>query len=272
MPRTPALFAGPIEFMDVGTGKQISIPLSAVSFLDGSISVDGYNNKAATDWLKYLATTGLLVPDSSPPSKPAMIITAANPGGTGNFIQITFSEFTADADPKFKVVVTETDTYKGLTIGTLPTVLGTTTIPGTHPGLVVVVGPVADIPAATVGAPLVGTLPKAPLYQAALDKDNKPLTAFSVQARGPGEADGVDTTVTIKEVDADKKTFTLVAIWSRTRTLTATEFQDPKYFGYEIKVEKPTGLPPAPGTYNLSGGSDALSLPAASASVQLVTG
>jgi hypothetical protein len=263
MPRTPSLASGPVEFTDAG--NQISLPLSSIFFDGNTIHAEGslYNSHkaAADDWLTYLAKIGEIVPDAQPPSKTAMVIKAKTAGSNGNFIQVQFSNFD-NTDPnnvKFDAAVTETDTYTGLTPGTIQPALtaqsGLIILPGTQP---------TDVPKA-------GTYPMAivsPNTAATVDipKNSGSGNAFTVQARADG-ADGALTQVTIKDVTAT--TFALVAAWKKSATqITASSLGST--FNYEITVSAPSGgtlSAPAPGTVTLSGGSDAASASAASAVV-----
>src|SRR5262245_36283160 len=96
MARTRAIANGPVDFTDPN-GKQISLPLTAVFFDGNAVKAEGdlYNaNKAIADpWLAYLAKNRLLVPDANPPTKTAMVVKARDPGSSGNFIQIEFTNF-----------------------------------------------------------------------------------------------------------------------------------------------------------------------------------
>ncbi len=273
MARTPALFNGPIDFTDPASGKQISLPLSSIYFDGSSIKAEGglytENQTVADPWLAYLSNSRLVVPDESPPAKPAMALTATNAGSSGNLIQITFSNFqpaAAPADTKFDAVVTEVDTYTGLKPSTIQDVLGATGGAGKQPGLVFVSAVSTDLPAPIVAGKLTGT-------PASLDiPKNGGGNAFTLQAKAGG-ADGALTTITIKDVNVPQSTFTLVATWTRTEK--GIKASDMSKFSYEIQVAAPNGATltaPAPGTITLSGGSDALALPAVKASANLVTG
>ncbi len=276
MARTPALFNGPIDFTDLASGKQISLPLSSVFFDGSSVKAEGdvyVAHKAAADaWLAYLAGTGLLAADKSPPAVPAMVITAKDAGASGNFIQMTFKNFVPDADPantKFDTVVSEVDTYTELKPATIQDTLGAAAGAGKQPGLVFVPGgAVTDMPAAVPETSMSGdpaTLP--------IPKNSGPGNAFTLQAKAAG-ADGALTKITIKDVNIAASTFTLIASWTKPKTsIKASQIQS--NFAYEIVVAPPSGgtlAPPAPGTVALSGGSDALARPAAKASANLVTG
>jgi hypothetical protein len=272
MARTRALANGPVELTD-SSGKQISLPLTAIFFDGNAVKAEGdlYTaNKALLDpWLAYLAAIGWLFPDAQPPVKTAMVIAAKDPGSNGNFIQIVFSNFdeTDPNDPKFDTTVTETNLYTGLTPPTVQTVLGANAGSGTKPGLVFVPG------AAPTDLPKAGSYPLtvtgANTFAAAdIPKDSGAGNAFTVQAKADG-ADGAQTKVEIKDVDTSASTFTLAANWDKTANQ-ITSSQVGSNFAYLITVAAPVGgsiSAPAAGTITLNGGSDAASAASASAAV-----
>ncbi len=280
MPKTVVLGNGPIAFTKQG-GQMLLIPLSALTLDGKTIQANPpYNEDEILQWLQYLVHSGVLTAGPTPAPKPAMTITAADPGSAGNYIQVTFSNIVLNlADPKkttFDAIITETDTYDKLSIDPdseffISKMLGTETKAGSKPGLVHIKD--ADTP----------SLPKKE------DNDYKLISgsdtqnsivpiphdsssdAFHVEAKKPGE-DGDNTTVTISNVNASAKTFTLVAVWNHKITsITLKNLEkDLQGSGYEIKVAKPTGgdyAIPAPGTISLSGGADARSASKASAIV-----
>lgn len=281
MSESAALGNGPVV-LTAQDGKLLLIPLSALTFdATGNIQATKWplysTYKTDIDpWLQYLVSIGSLIPAATPPPKPAMVIKAADAGAAGNNIQVVFSNIVPDpSDPTnaakttFDATITETDTYAGISFDSasqsfIKTVLGTETVTGTRPGLVHVKD--ADTPA----------LPKAGAYplggggasaksSATVTKD--PFgTAFNVEAKKNGQ-DGDKTTVTISNVDATAKTFTLVAVW--TQSVTGIKLADlpGKLAGYEITVNKPSGgdfAIPAPGPIGLSGGADAMAASTAS--------
>jgi hypothetical protein len=272
MARTRALANDPVELTDL-TGKQVSLPLTAIFFDGNAVKAEGdlYTaNKTILDpWLAYLAAIGWLFPDAQSPVKTAMVITAKDPGSNGNFIQVTFSSFdeTDPNDPKFDVAVTETNTYTGLTPATVQTVLGASAGTGTEPGLVFVPGAApTDLPKAG-SYPLTVTSPNT-FAAADIPKDSGAGNAFTVRAKADG-ADGAQTKVDIKDVDASASTFTLFAGWNKTASQ-ITSSQVGVNFAYLITVAPPAGgtiSAPVSGTITLNGGSDAASAAAASAAV-----
>lgn len=282
MPESAVLGNGPIT-LTAQDGKLLLIPLSALIFdATGSIKATKWplysKYQAIVDpWLQYLVSIGALTPGTTAPPKPAMVIQAADPGLAGNNIQVVFSNIVPDpanppdpAKTTFDATITETDTYPGLSFDSaslsfIKTVLGTEKTNGAKPGLVHVLD--ADTP----------DLPKADLYlltgggaaksSAKVTKDPSG-TAFTVEAK-KNSTEGNKTTVTISNVDATAKTFTLVATW--TQSVTGIKLADlPGKLnggGYEINVNVPVGgsfAIPAPGPIELSGGADAMTASAAS--------
>ena len=260
---TAVAATGPVVFTDRATGSQKSIPVSSLYFSnsDGTIKADRwapYNSGNAAfktgvdDWLKYLVTASILTPVEKSEPKAAMVITAKDPGSTGNTIELTVSnvhETTPDVFV-FDAVVKENDVYTGLTADTLKDVIGNTAGGGTKPGLVFV---------SSAGAPAV---PKAGDYPLTGDpaevevKKADDTVAFKLKAKAAG-ADGARTVVTIGAPDANDK-FTLTAKWQRSETNLAPADLQSK-FAYEITVTAPDGSPlavPGAGTTVLAGGAD----------------
>ena len=270
MSKTVVLGNGPVAFTDQN-GQMLLIPLSALTLDSNTIEAsDPYNTDEIRQWLQYLVTTGCLAAGPLAP-KAAMTIQAADPGLAGNNIQVVFSNIVPDpADPTnadkttFDATITETDTYNGLSFDSaspsfIKTVLGTETVTGTKPGLVHIKD--ADTP----------SLPKADSYPLTSGSDttkssvkipgNPSGNAFQVEAKKGGK-EGNNTTVTISNVDASAKTFTLTAVWTQTVTGIKRGGLPEGLQGnqYEIKVDKPAGgdfAIPAPGPIGLSGGADA---------------
>lgn len=268
MSKLEVLGNGPIAFTDQ-SGKMLLIPLTALTIDGNTIQASPpYDKDEIRQWLQYLVNIGSLTPGTAPSPKPAMVIQAADPGPAGNNIQVIFSNIVPDpGDPTnaakttFDATVTETDTYKGLSSDStspsfIKTVLGTDKAPKS--GLVHVLD--ADNP----------SLPKAGVYptgggasanSSAQIPGASSSTAFNVEAKKKGK-DGDNTTVTISNVDATAKAFTLTAVW--TQSVTGMKLKDlpDKLQGsskYEIIVNKPNGgdfAIPAPGTIGLRGGAD----------------
>jgi hypothetical protein len=284
---------GPVSLV-TSSGIQVSIPLTALYFdANGALQAGRWPlyNKFKTDvdpWLSYLVKNGELTPAASPPPVAAMVITAADPGPAGNNIQVTFSNITPDAvdpsDPtktKFDALVAETDSYTGLSydsgaanfinnvLGTAQ-VIGTVTAAGTQPGLVRVLDgdqptqPNAGDVQLTGGTAMANSTVAVP---------GPAGDAFHLVAKKLG-GDGDETKVTIANVDAVAKTFSLTATWSATipgitlADLPAKLAQN----GYEISVTDPSGgnaftTVPAAGAVKLTGGAGAQPASAARATV-----
>jgi hypothetical protein len=267
MPRTVVLGNGPIAFTEQG-GQMLLIPLSALTLDGNTIQANPpYNTKEISQWLQYLVNTGFLTAGSTPP-KPAMAITAADPGLAGNNIQVVFSNIVPDlADSTkttFDATITETDTYNGLSVDStspsfIKTVLGTETITGTKPGLVHIKD--ADTPVLPQTNNYLLTGGSASKYSSIQIPGDPSGNAFQVEAKKSGK-DGDNTKVTITNVDSSAKSFTLTAVWTQTVTSIKLGDLQVKLQGnqYEIKVDKPAGgdfAIPAPGPIGLSGGADA---------------
>ncbi|HMD96325.1 MAG TPA: hypothetical protein VKM93_03205 [Terriglobia bacterium] len=284
---------GPLEFTDAN-GNQVSIPLSALQFVNGSLGVNssiwtpftGYaaDEKAViNDLLAYASGQGLITPAVVPAPKPALTVKAVSPGSMGNNIQVTVAVSpAASGDPTqatFSITVTETDTWTGLTSGTIESVLGSDKSTGSTPGLVHVVdGSVTktptDLPAPLASTPLVAAAsPTTSATLAVMDATANPV--FTLEAKGVG-SDGNTTSVAIS-VDTTTKTFTLAATWTKPAltglTIADVAAQVKSNLNYEIAVSAPASglisVPAATGSsvIQLSGGSDGTSPTAASATV-----
>jgi hypothetical protein len=279
----------PVEFTDTN-GNQVSIPLSALEFdANNNLTVTGWPGyttyKAQVDpYLQYLAAAGAIraAPVAVTTSKPAMVISAADPGSAGNNLQVAFGNITPDpANPDdatkttFDATITEQESYKQLGVDAnapnfVKKVLGTQTITGSQPGAVHVHD--ADTP----------TLPKAGIYPLggggnnANSAANIPANtgggeAFTVEARKSG-GDGDATTVTIADVDTQANTFSLTTAWSQNVTGIKLADLPGKLQGnsYAISVAPPTSgsfAVPAAGKSGLLGGADAQAAQAAKTTV-----
>jgi hypothetical protein len=270
---------GPVT-LTTAAGQQISIPLSALYFdSTNTIHADHWplytKYKSDVDpWLSYLVKDGALTAGTAPAPIPALLVSAADPGQAGNNIQLTISNVTAST---FDALVTQTDTYATLSFDPaapnfIKKVLGTQTIAGSQPGLVHILD--ADNPAQ----------PKAQSYSLSGGNNTTPGSAvagadptgnaFTLTAKKNG-ADGNKTSVTISNVNAAAKTFTMVATWS-SQPITAIKLSDlpgkltgAGASGYEIAVAAPTGgyAIPAAGMVPLVGGANPQSAVTATATV-----
>ena len=288
MATTPTVLGNaPLEYTDPNTGKQVSIPLSALFFDPTHNNQLSVNTKIWTpavppfipSLLADLAQQGLIVPVPAATQKPAMTLTAADTGSAGNGIKVTISAVKPNVDPTqttFTVKIEETDTYTGLTAASIVTILGTDKTPGTQPGLVHVVQsttPANGLPAAVSKqaftqptAPPPPPLP-GPNAQSVLTNNAKtPVPFLTLEAKRIGP-DGALTVVTIANVTAT--TFDLTAYWSKTVS-GVTMATLPSNVAYELAISPPpSGIisPPAAASVQLSGGTDGSSATAASAIV-----
>lgn len=286
MAQVAVIGSGPVTLTS-SAGQQLSIPITALYFdSSNALKADRWplyaKFKADVDpWLSYLVTKGELTPSAQPAATPAIMISAADPGQSGNNILITFSNITPDpANPNdptkttFDAIVVETDTYTNLSFDPaspnfVKKVLGTQTLVGSQPGLVHVLD--ADNPSA----------PKSKVYQlgsggaaakSLVAVDGDPTgTAFNLEAKKVG-LDGDKTKVTISNVDAAGKTLSLVAAWS-SQPITGIKVGDLpgklQQNSYEILAKAPASgfAVPAAATVGLSGGADPRTASAASATV-----
>lgn len=282
---------GPLEFTNAN-GRQISIPLSALYFdSSGTLQVDSNwatasGLKPGTGLLGYAQSEGLITPAPAPPPFAAMIIKAADQGTGGNNIQIAISDISPATDPTqttFSITVTETDVYQGLSVGTIESTLGSSTVSGsslvpvktgTSPGLVQVESGSVD----TSGFPnsINGSLTGDP-GELAVDGEGSPAVVFTLLAKKAGP-DGATTQVDISPDNgsppsSSNPTFTLTATWSKmvndvTLGTLASTIQSE--LGYEITASLPGSgaySVPAAAQSTLGGGT-----PGTSASATLFTG
>ena len=270
---------GPLEFTNA-KGQQISIPLSALYFdPSGTLQVDSVwatasGLKGGSGLLAYVQSEGLITPAPAPSPFPAMIIKAADPGTGGNNITVQITDVSPAADPTqttFTIVVTEVDTYTGLTAASIERTIGSSKIQGSSlvsvttgsmPGLVQVESGSVDIN----GIPdsLSDTLDGNPATLD-VDGDGSPAIVFTLLAKKTG-ADGALTQVqilpdTTSPPTSGATTFTLTATWTKTVTgvnLTNLQTLAQNELGYEITVSLPASgaySVPAAATSTLSGGT-----------------
>jgi hypothetical protein len=284
MATTPTVLGnGPLEYTDPNSGKQISIPLSALFFdpkNNNQLSIDPSkwpdpNTTPITlpgfipSILKNLVQQQLILPAPTPVPKQAMIITATDPGTAGNGIKVTTAITASNPDPTqtvFSVQVEETDVYTGLTISTISQVLGTDKKASANPGLLhVVLGTLAGsgVPgkvskqAFTLSPPPPPPAPD-PSAQSVVN-DNAKKQWVILEAKKPGP-DGALTVVSIDNVDKVNGTFDLTAYWTKTVTgiKLATVQTNLGSLGYVIGASAPQGgifSVPAAGVVQLTGGA-----------------
>src|SRR5690242_6395300 len=96
MALSAALGDGPIVFF-TNQGQQIQVPLSAIHFENGKVGTTRTDLGADfLTWITYLASRGRLVASASPPPLSSLVVTAAEPGASGDNIELTV---TPNADP-----------------------------------------------------------------------------------------------------------------------------------------------------------------------------
>jgi hypothetical protein len=280
MARISADGNGPLQLMDPDLSKHVSIPLRNLFFENGILKADGGlipsgdKGKAYEDFLHRQAEVGVIAP-GAPATKPVMVIRAKGAGSSGNGLSLFFGDFAVDpvdaSKTTFTATVTEVDEYAKVKPEDLPGLIGSSASPGKRPGLVIVASspsPKKDLPKASppsyklTGDPASVEIPK---------NSDPEKTTFKLQARESGP-DGANTNVEVSEVNATAGTFTLRATWSKTeKKITVKEFAEK--FKYAIIVEAPAStagiLPPAAGSYKLSGGRDVGSIEGAPAAAIL---
>lgn len=259
------LGAGPVSFVDSNQNQQ-EIPLRAISF--GPNGIDGSQwplysaNQALVDaLLKQMVAQGLLVQGAASAPIESMMITAADTGPNGNMISIMFSN-PSQAAGTVTVAVNATETYPGLTLATIGTVLGTT---AAAKGLLYLEANNNKQPIAFTG-PVSG----APKYDVVVpDAASDPNGSFTLAA--------TDQTYTISvNVAPDPSpatTFTLTVTGSKSQsglTIAALESAGTNPFSHLVTFSGPAGAPlPAAGTVTLQGGAAATSTPAKAASIEV---
>ena len=215
----PVVGDGPIAFFDGSTGQQILVPLASVQFTNAAgtavallppFAAAPYA-AALKGWILYLVSASRLSVGSGPALNLAFVASAADKGSAGDNVKlvIAYSSLTA-----FDVTASEAETYKGLTVDTIKTVLGTQSTLGTQPGLAHVVdGPIAMpvAAAATTFGSGSSSVPATFAVPAATG------SAFTLEARRVG-ADGNLITATVSDVDTAAGTFTLEVAWSHAVT------------------------------------------------------
>jgi hypothetical protein len=136
---TYAIASGPIAFYDSTSGKQIVVPLSAITFSGGtpilSSATFPQQPAALTDWIAYLASVGVIAPGAQDPYVTG-ISPSAGPLVGGTTVTITGSGLTGTTGVTF-----------GRTAGAGVTVVSDTQVTVTLPANAA--GPVAVV--VTVG-------------------------------------------------------------------------------------------------------------------------
>lgn len=301
MSTTPTVLGNvPLEYTDPVTGKQVSIPLSALKFTNGQLKVDTGtwpnppNPPSPTppyiklpdfvnSMLTNLAQQGVIIPAPTPSPKPAMVVTAQDPGSAGNNIVLTFAVTTPNLDPtqvKFSMTVTETETYKKLTLTSgkpnyVETVLGSDTVTSPTPGL-------AHVIHASLGATGTPSLANTTAFKAASptakaqsdvkSTDATPKLLFTLEAKKAGKDGELTSVLSVGPNTDDASLFDLSIQWTRqiTNLTLANVAANTGPLGYEVTVAAPSSgifsIPQA-NSVQLSGGTDGSSPTAASAIV-----
>jgi hypothetical protein len=274
MANTPATGNGPFEFTSAG-GKQISIPLGAFSFDSSGKAVVDPAWSSLTDvppgktLLALAIQNQTIMPRPTPSPFPAIIVRAADPGAGGNNISVAITVSNVVTSPPsndptlvpFSIEIQETDSYSGLTMATVESVLGSDTVAGSLPGLVRVVH--SSLDSAAVATHCTGNLAGTPAVFS-VTAEGSPPVAFVLSAKKSG-ADGTLTQVTVTpDISSPSSpgtpTFSLQAMWSKTVSGITLPQLDAmaSALGYEITVSRPSSgaySVPADSTSMLSGGA-----------------
>jgi len=283
MAGTTALSNSPVQFTDL-SGKQVSVPLSALFFdAQDTLKVDPAKwppyatYQAQLDpWLKHLAASRLIVPDKSPPPRPALFLQSAVPGSMSNGGEVRI-DVTLDPNPansKFKAEVKLKQVYAGLSMDPaspsfIKTVLGTGGAAPQPQGIRKGLVQVDDAPFNAAKMPAAVAAPTALAGGGASVKASKvikdaaaptPADLFTLRAWKNG-ADGDLTQFTLTHVDPAAKTFTLTVLWTKTvqNVTLATLAAEMGKLAHAVETTLPaTGVFafPAPSTVVLSGGVD----------------
>lgn len=233
MASTPITADGPITMMDA-EGREIVIPLSALTMDGGAVKTDGWpafarysadDQKIIKGWLAQLVSDGTVAAAPAAQPVPAMVVRAAAPGSAGNSISVKVDGVTSDPDPSkttFNVSVVLTQTYSGLTKDTVEKVLGSDANPLAQPGLVDVVHGSVDT-TRQIDTHKTATFPGGTSVTSTdlLDAASKPVATLEAN-----RTNGT-TTLALSNFDDTNHTFTITAKWLEpsieTQTITGVQ-------------------------------------------------
>jgi hypothetical protein len=258
----PVIGTGPIAFTI--NGAHLTIPLGALSLVNGSIAAGAWPPYAAADaagkaaidtWLGYLLKQQELTAAAVAPPGPSFTLKAANPGSSGDAITVKITHVTVGdpkSDTEIDAEVSVTNVYADLKPETIADILGTAPGAGSHPGLVYVKS-IASPPTmpGDLATTALGNPPSVDVKDAAAA-----ATSFTLAA--PGDGGHPDTFDAKIDVNAAKTAFTLTINWKKTKaTVKLSGFN--AEFGYVVACLPPPGgfsSDPVVGTIKLSGGTD----------------
>jgi hypothetical protein len=279
----PALGGSPLTFVDPQTGKQYQIPLSLLSYpagggpivftpQPGSALLAPTLNAQVTDFVRSLATQGLLTPGIPLPTSAGFEIVAAQPGPSGNFTSVTFArptpgptgptdlastvDVTVTAQQVFPNLTTSLASVSGLVTASPTTIaFGGASIPS--PGFVPPVPPTGAATAVTWKVFPKGT-------SIANPGSTPPLFTLTAASGSPSDMALTQVQIQNNATNGAVTSFTLLVSWTKTAravplsTFAATN-PSPNPFGYLVTFSQPSGGPaltlPRAGTVNLSGGT-----------------
>jgi hypothetical protein len=270
-----ALATGPVSFLD-SNSNQREIPLTAIYFDSNGPNATAWlnlgdnsaNAPIVNALLAQLAAQGLLTPGTQTTPTPSLIITAAEPGVTGNVTQVTISNVSTSAGT-MTVAVSATEVYPGLTTDTIANVLGTSA--ETASGLVYLESNEDQPP-----AEFTGNIAAPALNCAVPDAANLANPAFTLAAANTAAAaDAASISIHVAPDPLPATTFTITASWTKTQndvTLLMLTTKATNPFAQLVTFKGPVGGPlPAPGTVTLQGGVGATSSPAQAASANVLS-
>jgi hypothetical protein len=217
----PAVGDGPIAFFDAVTGQNILVPLPSVQFSNAAGTAVTLLPPFATAtyaaalnaWILYLVSAGRLSAGTGPATQLAFIATAVDKGSAGDNIKVAI---TYSSPTTFDITASESETYKGLTIANIKSILGTEIALGSKPGLVHVLDATITMPKTLPATALTGGGATAAAKFLVPDTAGTG-TAFTLEARRVGDG-GNSVKAAISDVDTVAGTFTLDVSWSNSVT------------------------------------------------------
>lgn len=272
---------GPISYRSTD-GRQLSIPLSGLSYSGGTVTVLPLYAPAAGDadgvsaLLADFVATGEIGPAPLPASVPAIVFGATQPGAAGNAITVRIDapqDVATNPAATFDVTVTESHTYPSVTVTSVAALLGSDASTGTVPKLVHVKGAVAGTPK----DPDPGTSPfvdGADTDPVTLDVKSGADKQFTLEADRPGKQGGALTATIGPATPPAPHTFSLTTQWLRKITGVTVgslpgSLDNVKYIATVTKPQSGNyGVPPAgTTTVALGGGANAQGAVPATATV-----
>lgn len=241
-----AVANGPIAYVSPA-GTQTFVPLSAIRFVDGAVTVDS-TFQAASAWIGSLVEQGYVRPGGSTPVTAAIVWSAVDPGTAGNATTVSIKSV---SDLLFDATAERNERWSGLTPATVGKTLAA------HEAIVRVNDATPKMPVKMAKTKLAGG---SGTLASKLAIPAKTGDAFTVTARA-ADVSGDDVEVAIDDVDTNASTFTLTASWKKTASNVDASTAAAKLAALEfvVKATAPDGktfVLPAEGSHTLSGGVD----------------